>query len=320
MSEKLLTVSSSPHIRQQQTTRSIMTDVLIALAPASVLSVVFFGYYALVLIAICVATCILTEWMMQKILKRPITISDMSATVTGVLLALNLPIHATWWMAIIGSAFAIIVVKQLFGGLGHNFMNPALAARALLVASWPTSMTGSAFLPVDAISSATPLGILKEGLLGTSGVTMPTNMQLFLGGPDVYGCIGEVSALALLIGGIYLIYKKVITYHIPAVYIGTVIIFTLLTGQGFNGMLTYLFAGGLMIGAIFMATDYASSPATKKGQVIYAVGCGLITCIIRFYGGYPEGVSYAILLMNVATPLIDKLVRAKKYGEVKKNA
>lgn len=320
MNEKLLTVSASPHIRNQQTTRSIMTDVLIALLPASVLSVVFFGYYAAVLIAVCILTCILTEWMMQKILKQDVTITDMSAAVTGVLLALNLPINASWWMAVIGSAFAIIIVKQLFGGLGHNFMNPALAARALLVASWPTLMTGSAFLPVDAVSSATPLGILKEGLLGTPGIVMPTNMQLFLGGPNVYGCIGEVSALALLIGGIYLIYRKVITYHIPVYYIGTVILFSLLVGKDFTGMLTYVFAGGLMLGSIFMATDYASSPATKKGQVIYAVGCGLITCIIRFYGGYPEGVSYAILLMNVTVPLIDKLVRAKKYGEVKKHA
>ncbi len=312
----MLTVSSSPHIRGRQTTRSIMLDVLIALSPALVLSVVFFGFYALVLILICVSTCVLSELAVEKILKREVTITDLSAVVTGVLLAFNLPINAPWWIAVIGSAFAIIVAKQLFGGIGHNFINPALAARALLVASWPTLMTGSAFLPTDAVSSATPLGILKEGLTEA----MPSVMQLFLGGPDVYGCIGEVSALALLIGGLYLIFRKVITFHIPVFYIGTVAIFTLLAGYSFSEMLVYIFAGGLMLGAIFMATDYVTSPATIKGQIIYAIGCGLITCIIRFYGGYPEGVSYSILLMNVAAPLIDKLVRSKKYGEVKKNA
>ena len=322
MSEKLLTVSSSPHIRGKQTTRSIMTDVLIALLPAMVLSAVFFGFYAIVLIAICTATCILSEFLMQKFMKQDVTIKDMSAAVTGVLLALNMPINAPWWIAVIGSAFAIIIVKQLFGGLGHNFINPALAARALLVASWPTLMTGSAYLPADAISSATPLGILKEGLIGTSGVAMPSTLQLFLGGPNVYGCIGEVSALALILGGIYLIVRKVITYHIPVFYIGTVAIFTLIAGYNFSEMLTYIFAGGLMLGAFFMATDYVTFPATIKGQIIYAIGMGIIVCVIRFYGGYPEGVCYSILLMNVATPLIDKLVKAKKYGEVKvkKNA
>ncbi|MFA0816405.1 MAG: RnfABCDGE type electron transport complex subunit D [Anaerofustis sp.] len=331
MSEKLLTVSSSPHIRGKQTTRSIMTDVLIALLPAMVLSAVFFGYYAIVLIAICTATCILAELLTQKIMKQDVTIKDMSAAVTGVLLALNLPINAPWWIAVIGSAFAIVIVKQLFGGLGHNFINPALAARALLVASWPTLMTGSAYLPADAISSATPLGIIKEGLIGTSGTYLPSTMQLFLGGPNVYGCIGEVSALALILGGLYLIFRKVITYHIPVFYIGTVAVFTLIqtlavgstfTGSVLTDVLSYLFAGGLMLGAFFMATDYVTCPATAKGQIIYAIGMGIIICVIRFYGGYPEGCCYSILLMNVATPLIDKLVKAKKYGEVKvkKNA
>ncbi len=313
MSDKLLTVSSSPHVRGKQTTRSIMTDVLIALLPAAVLSVIFFGSKSIMLILVCIATCMLSEFVVEKITKREVTVKDMSAAVTGMLLALNLPINAPWWVAMIGSAFAIVVAKQLFGGIGHNFVNPALVARALLVASWPTLMTGAAYLPADAIASATPLGIVKEGL----SEALPTIMQMFVGGPGKYGCIGEISALALIIGGIYLILRKVISYRIPVFYIGTVAVFCLIAGKDipFN-----LFAGGLMLGAIFMATDYTTSPSTPLGEIIYAIGCGLITCIIRFYGGYPEGVSYSILLMNVATPLIDKYIRAKKYGEVKKHA
>ncbi len=312
MSDKLLMVSSSPHIRGKQTTQSIMRDVLIALTPAAVLSVFFFGAKSILLIAVCVATSMISEYVVQKITKRPVTVMDLSAAVTGLLLAMNLPIGAPWWVAFIGSAFAIVVAKQLFGGIGHNFVNPALVARALLVASWPTLMTGGAYLPADAVATATPLGIVKEGLTET----LPSLWQMFVGGPGVYGCIGEVSALALILGGLYLIFRKVINYRIPVFYIATVAVFSLIAGKdiAFN-----LLAGGLMLGAIFMATDYTTSPATPTGEIIYAIGCGLITCIIRFYGGYPEGVSYSILLMNVTTPLIDKFVRAKKYGEVKKN-
>ena len=248
-------------------------------------------------------------------MKKPITVGDLSAAVTGLLIALNLPINAPWWVALIGSVFAITIVKQLFGGIGFNFVNPALAARVFLVASWPTHMSGSAYLPADAVSSATPLAIWS----GESAGELPSILQMFLGN-GVYGCIGEVSAAALILGGIYLIIRKVITPVIPLGYLGTVAVFSLIAGLGFDGMLFQLFAGGLMLGAIFMATDYVTSPATPLGQLIYAIGCGLMTCIIRFYGGYSEGVMFSILFMNIASPLIDKYIRAKKYGEVKKNA
>ena len=310
MSEKLLTVSSSPHIRGTQTTRSLMTDVLIALTPAAILSVVFFGYKSIILILVCVGACIASEAVAQKIRKKDITIGDMSAAVTGLLLALNLPINCPWWVALIGSVSAIVIVKQLFGGIGCNFVNPALAARIILVASWPQHMTGGAFLPVDAIASATPLALAKAGEMAST----PSIMQLFIGN-GVYGCIGEVSALALLLGGAYLVFRKVISARIPLVYLGTVALFSLLAG---HNILFELFSGGLMLGAIFMATDYVTSPSTTKGQIIFAIGCGVITCIIRFYGGYPEGVSFSIIMMNVASPLIDKYIRPKKYGEVKK--
>ena len=317
MSEKLLSVSSSPHIRGKQTTRSIMTDVFIALMPASVLAVVFYGVKALVLILVGVVSAVAAEAVTQKIKKTDVTVKDMSAAVTGLLLALNMPINAPWWMLIIGCVFAIVVVKQLFGGIGHNFANPALAARILLVASWPSHMTGNAYLPVDAVASATPLALLKEG----TGEVLPSLLNMFVGGPNVYGCIGEVSALALIIGGIYLRFvKKVITWHIPVTYIGVYAVISLLFGASLNDTLFMVCAGGLMLGAVFMATDYVTSPSTALGQVIYAAGCAIITFIIRVYGGYPEGVSFSILFMNFVTPLLDKFIRIKKYGEVKKNA
>lgn len=315
MSERVLTVSSSPHVRSKQSTMSVMRDVLIALAPASVLSIVFFGWKALLLIAVCIAASVATEAGMQKFMKKEITVKDLSAVVTGLLLALNLPINAPWWVAVIGCIFAIAVVKQLFGGLGCNFVNPALAARVFLVASWPTFMSGTAYLPADAVSSATPLAIWS----GEAAGQLPSILQMFLGN-DIYGCIGEVSALALIIGGLYLIFRKVITYVIPCSYIGTVAVFSLIAGYGFDGMLFQIFAGGLMIGAIFMATDYVTSPITPLGQMIYGIGCGAMTCVIRFYGGYSEGVMFSILFMNAVAPLIDKYIRTKKYGEVKKNA
>ena len=306
-------VSSSPHIRSKQTTSSVMRDVLIALLPAAGASIWVFGIKAFYLMGLCVFFCIGFEYISQTLLKRTVTIKDLSAAVTGLLIAFNLPINAPWWLCLIGCFFAIVIVKQLFGGIGHNFMNPALAARVLLVASWPTRMTGGAFLPVDAATSATPLAIVKEGLTEA----LPSYSQLFLGGPGVYGCIGEISALALIIGGIYLLLRRVISPVIPVVYIGTVGVFALIAGQD---VLFQLFSGGLMLGAIFMATDYVTTPTSFSGQCIFALGCGLITCIIRFYGGYPEGVSYSILLMNVLTPLIEKFTRPKKYGEVKNRA
>jgi electron transport complex protein RnfD len=311
MNDLKLTVSSSPHIRANHSTASIMQNVLIALLPALAVAGYVFGVWALALVAICVISCAITEAIIQKLLKKPVTINDWSAAVTGVLLAFNLPINAPWWLAVIGSVFAIAIVKQCFGGLGQNFMNPALAARAFLLASWPTRMTSTAYIPVsDTVTTATPLALLKSGELAS----MPSTLDLFTGLNGVYGCIGEISALALLLGGIYLIVRGIISWRIPVVYIATVGILAVLFGEN---PLVHITAGGLILGAFFMATDYASSPVTAKGQIIYAIGCGLITMIIRQIGGYPEGVSYSILLMNLTAPLIERFTKDKVYGVVK---
>jgi len=311
MNELNLTVSSSPHIRAKHSTASIMQNVIIALLPALAVAGYVFGIWALALVAICIISSVVTEAVIQKLLKKPITINDWSAVVTGVLLAFNLPVNAPWWIAVIGSVFAIAIVKQCFGGLGQNFINPALAARAFLLASWPGHMTSTAFIPVsDTVTTATPLALLKAGDLAN----MPSTFDLFTG-LSITGCIGEISALALLLGGLYLIYKGIISWRIPFIYIATVGIFALLLGQD---PLVHIASGGLMLGAFFMATDYASSPITVKGQIAYAIGCGLITMIIRQYGGYPEGVSYSILLMNVATPLIERFTKERIYGVAKK--
>lgn len=289
-----------------------MLYVIIALLPACAVSVYVYGLKALLLMAICVAGAVATEYVLQKLLKKEVTVSDLSAAVTGLLLALNLPVKAPWWMALIGSVVAIALVKQLYGGLGNNFMNPALAARAVLMVSWPALMSGSAFIPAaDTVTSATPLV--------TAGTAeAPSLLAMFLGFPKVYGCLGEISAAALLLGGIFLVAKKIISPRIPVIYIATVAVFSLLAGYGVEGTLYQLCAGGLMLGAVFMATDYVTSPTTPVGQTIFALGCGIITCVIRFYGSYPEGVSFAILLMNVAAPLIEKYTKIKKYGVVKK--
>ncbi len=309
MGTKLFTVSSSPHIKSNATTTVLMRDVLIALAPAMVAAVIFFGVSALMLTGVCVAVAILTEWAAGKIMKKESTIGDLSAAVTGVLIAFNLPASAPWWIAAVGSVFAILIVKQAFGGIGHNIVNPALAARAFLVVCWGARMTGSAFIPAaDTVTQATPLGLLSEGITGQ----MPSYMDMFLG--NMYGCIGEVSALALLLGGIYLIIRKVITWKVPVIYIATVFVLAIIFKQD---PVFHILAGGLMLGAIFMATDYTTSPVTPKGQIIYAVGCGLLTMIIRLFGSYPEGVSYSILLMNVATPIIERYTRPRVYGVVK---
>jgi electron transport complex protein RnfD len=310
-------VSSSPHIRSGESTKRIMMDVAIALLPALFSGIWFFGWRALWLTAVAVAFAVASEAVMQKVMKRPVTIKDFSAVVTGILIAFNIPVTLPWWMSAIGSIFAIVIVKQCFGGIGHNFMNPALAARAMLFASWPVDMTTWVSRGADAVSTATPLAILK----GTEAVNqaLPSLTNLFLG--NVGGCIGETSVLALLLGGLYLIYRRVISLRIPVTYILTVGVFAFL----FSGFQVYyipyhIFAGGLFLGAIFMATDYSSSPMTAKGQIIFAIGCGFLTSVIRFFGGYPEGVSYSILLMNIATPLIDRFTSPKKFGEVKKSA
>lgn len=310
MNETIFTLSSSPHIRSNNSIQSIMRDVVIALLPATFAGIYFFKLQAALVILTSVLSCICAEALWQKLTHRPITINDYSAVVTGLLLAFNVPPSLPLWMVVLGSFFAIIVVKQFFGGLGANIVNPALAGRAFLLASWPTAMTT---WTIDGATSATTLAILKSG----QG-NLPTMFDAFIG--HMGGCIGETSALALLIGGAYLLYRRVITWHIPVCYIGTVLILTTVIGR--NGFMTgnglyEIFTGGLMLGAIFMATDYTTCPMTKKGQVIFAIGCGFLATVIRVFGGYPEGVSYSILIMNLFVPLIDKFVTPRVFGEVK---
>lgn len=313
--EKLL-VSSSPHIRSSKTTSGIMRDVCIALIPSLVCSVVFFGLRSVFLTVLCIVFSVGFEFLCQKLTKKTITISDGTALVTGMLLAFNLPVSAPWWVCLVGSGVAIIIAKQFFGGTGHNFMNPALAGRAFLLASWPVIMTNwtepfSNGLS-DVVSSATPLAILKNPASGE----LPDMFSMFIG--KVGGCLGETSALALLIGGAYLVIRRVITLHIPATYILTVAVLTFIfpnTGlSALQSVGVNVLSGGLLLGAFFMATDYVTSPITKKGQLIMGLGCGILTFVIRHFGAYPEGVSYSILLMNVATPLIDKLTIPKPFG------
>lgn len=313
MDTKLI-VSSSPHIRSDETISRIMRDVVIALLPATLAGIYYFRLGAVKVILFAVLSAVITEAAFQKIRKQEVTINDWSAVVTGLLLAFNIPASAPWWLPVIGSIFAIAIVKQLFGGLGHNFMNPALAARAMLLASWPVQMTSWVTPGADAVSTATPLAIISGA--EAAGADVPSLFQLFIGNHG--GCIGETSAIALIIGGIYLVYRGVITPRVPVIYISTVAVITFVAGGWDPKFMIYqVLAGGLMIGAIYMATDYASSPVTPKGQIIFALGCGVITSIIRLYGGYPEGVSYSILLMNVASPLIDKYTSPKVFGEVK---
>lgn len=316
MEEKLI-VSSSPHIRSNSTTSKIMLDVVIALLPAVVGALYFFRLNAAIIIALAVLTAVASEWGIQKIRNRPNSITDLSAVVTGLLVALNVPASAPWWIPIIGSAFAIIIVKQLFGGIGQNFMNPALAARIMMTISWTDRMTGWVKPGVDAVSTATPLSYVK-GVTAVPG-NAPKLFDIIIG--NIGGCIGETSAILLILGGIYLIYRGVISIEIPGIYIGTVAVLTLING-GFDVyyMLYHVFSGGLMIGAIFMATDYASSPVTKRGRMFFALGCGIITSVIRIFGTYPEGVGFSILLMNIAAPLIEKYTSPRVFGEVKQNA
>ncbi len=311
-------VSATPHVRSKDSIQSVMRDVLIGLLPATAMGIWYFGLKALMVIVISIASAVFFEFLWQKLMKQTVTISDLSAAVTGLLLALNMPASAPWWMPIVGSAFAIIIAKQLFGGLGQNFINPALAARAFLLASYPTAMT-SWTTPgwVDAVSTATPLATLKVGGFVPQSADI---VNAFLG-RGIGGCIGETCALALIIGGIYLIFRQVISWRIPVIYIATVAVLTWFLGR--DGLMTgfpvyEIFVGGLMLGAFFMATDYASSPVTPKGQIIMGLGCGILTSLIRVYGGYPEGVSYSILIMNLAVPLIDRYTKPKIFGEVKK--
>ena len=309
-------VSPSPHIRDDKTTQGIMLDVCIALVPALIASVLYFGYKSLVLSALCVLFCVGFEYLWQKLTKKRVTISDGTAVVTGLLLAFNLPVSAPWWICLIGSFVAIIIVKQFFGGVGNNFMNPALAGRAFLLASWPVIMTTwTSPFGVDAVSSATPMAVLKDATAGE----LPRLFDMFIG--NIPGCIGETSALALLIGGIYLIARKVISARVPVAYILTVALFTFIFPSAgltpLYSMAYNVLGGGLMLGAIFMATDYVTSPITTRGQIVMGIGCGILTFVIRRFGGYPEGVSYSILLMNVATPLIDRWTKPRAFGTQK---
>jgi len=312
--ETRLIASSSPHIRSDESISKIMRDVVIALLPATLAGLYYFRLGAAKVIFFSVLAAVITEAVVQKIRKQEVTINDWSAVVTGLLLAFNIPASAPWWLPVIGSVFAIALVKHAFGGLGHNFMNPALAARAFLLASWPIEMTKWVKPGADAVSTATPLALLKG--VEVADQSMPSMFDLIIG--NVGGSIGETSAILLILGGIYLVYRGVITPRIPVVYIATVAVLTFIFGGfSFGNAIYHVFAGGLMLGAIFMATDYASSPVTPKGQMIFAIGCGVLTSVIRLYGGYPEGVSYSILLMNVATPLIDKYTSPRVFGEVK---
>ena len=298
--KELLTVASSPHIKRPDTTRGIMSDVVIALAPAATYGCILFGLRALAVLITSVSVAVLCEFLWNKALKKPNTIKDMSAVVTGLLLGMNLPPTLPLWQAAIGSAAAIIVVKQMFGGLGHNFANPAIAARIILLVSFPASMTRFTEPVSDAVTSATPLA-------GTAGTL--SFKTLFFGMHA--GSIGETSAFLLIVGGLYLVIRRVITPVIPVCFIGTVALLSLIAGE--NVMLS-VFGGGLILGAVFMATDYTTSPTTPLGKAVFAVGCGIITFVIRKFGSLPEGVSYSILLMNILVPHINRFTLSKPFG------
>ena len=324
-----LTISSSPHVHSPITTKTIMRDVVIALLPALIGSVYFFGFRALMVTLISVAACVFFEWAYCRLTKTNCKVYDMSAVVTGMLLAFVCPVTIPYWTIIIGDFFAIIVVKMIFGGIGRNIINPALGGRAfmmswaLLMSTWikvgfenAAPILGDTSLEaLDGMTAATPMSFMHQGAL-PEGVSI---LDMFLG--NIGGCIGETSALLLIIGGIYLLIRKVITLRIPVAFIGTVAVLSFLFPQG-NDRVTWmayqLFGGGLMLGAIFMATDYVTSPLTKLGQISYGIGCGLLTIIIRYFGGYPEGVSYAILIMNCCVVLFDRIGRPKKFGAPKK--
>lgn len=360
------TVSAAPHLHDKTTISMVMWNVVLALSPALVFAVYFWGWKALMLTLIGAFSAVVTEALVQKFRKVPISVADGSAFLTGMLLAYNIHANSPWWLPVLGSVFAIVVGKQVFGGLGNNPVNPALLGRAFLLASYPTLMTGG-WIPAKGsmsginpdlvaqnlqqlapkayalVTSATPLGVAKAlrdtsfvNTLGTnitessgyavnlfnSMISMETLKALFWG--NIGGCIGEVSAFALLLGAVYLLYRNIIEWRIPLFYIATVFLlsffFAGIQGVKYSLLLPFfhIFSGGLMLGAFFMATDYTTSPLTKKGRIIFAIGCGVLTIVIRLVGGYPEGVSYSILFMNVMTPLIDRLTMPKAFGEAKK--
>lgn len=304
-----LIVAPSPHTISNNSTSNIMFDVILAMIPAFCMSVVYFGLNAVFVTAVCVISCVIFEYLSRMIMKRSNTISDLSAVVTGILLAFNLPPAIPLWVAIIGSFFAIVVAKQLFGGIGQNFANPAIVGRVVLFISFATYMTTwtqpFAYLHgVDMVATATPLA---DNFANTN------TFDLFIG--NMSGCLGEVSAAALLLGGLYLVIRKVINPLVPVTFIGTVFLLTWIFGEN---PVNHILSGGLMLGAIFMATDYSTTPATIKGKLIFAFGCGLLTALIRVFGSYPEGVSFAILFMNLLTPLIDRCTKTHPFGAIKR--
>lgn len=342
--ERLFTVSATPHLRDKTNIPTIMYSVVLALVPAMAGAVYFFGYTALVLTALAVVTCVATEGIIQRLSGKSLTIRDGSAIITGILLAFNLPVGVSWWIPVVGSFFAIAVGKITFGGLGYNPMNPALLGRVFLLISWPLQMTTTWKPPigmsaVDAETVATPLAVLRENVtilktheMADIEVVNPALLKiadlkdlyldLFLG--KVSGCIGETSVALLLIGAAFLMYKRYIEWRIPFLFIGTVALLTWMFG-GYGGLfsgpwLIHVLSGGVILGAFFMATDMVTSPITPLGQFIFGAGCGLLTVIIRLIGGFPEGVSFAILLMNLTVPLIDSYTRPKIFGETGKRA
>lgn len=329
---KFLTMTASPHIKSPIKTKNIMADVILALMPALFWGIYVFGPRALTVTAVSVASCVLFELLYRKLTGKPNTISDLSAVVTGSLLAYCLPVSVPLWLPVVGAFFAIVIVKQLYGGIGKNVVNPALAARVFLFISFPEELVAFTkpfeYLPAFKINvasyanaeavkaGATPLAVLKEGIIPQEDI-----LSCFLGNSS--GCIGEVSATLLIVGGIYLIFQRVISLHIPVAYLATVAAISFLFPAGSAASLEFmryqLCSGGLVLGAFFMATDYVTSPVTKKGKVIFGVGCGLITLFIRYFGGYPEGVSFAILIMNLFVWYLDKGTKPVCFGGVKKN-
>ncbi len=301
--KEILTAASSPHILHPDTTRGIMSDVVIALAPAAVYGCILFGWQAAAVLAVCIITAVASEFLWNLALKKPQSVGDISAVVTGLLLGMNLPASIPLWQAAIGSVAAIIVVKQMFGGIGCNFANPAIAARIILLVSFPGSMTKFTEPVSDIVTSATPLA-------AESGTY--TLKSLFFGMHP--GSIGETSAFLLIVGGIYLLLRRVISPVIPLCFIGTVAVMSLISGED---LAVSLFGGGLMIGAIFMATDYTTSPTTALGKAVFGIGCGIITFVIRKFGALPEGVSYSILLMNILVPYINRYTLSKPFGFIK---
>ncbi len=317
-----LVVSASPHDRSPRTVRSLMLDVIIALIPALIASVIFYGPRALLIECVSVATCVIFEYITRIAFKRPQSIGDLSAVITGLLLAFNLPVSIPLWMVVIGSLVAIVVAKQFFGGIGQNFVNPALAGRIVLLTSFPVAMSTWTqpltwtMSKLDGITSASPLSSI-HGMISGGEAPDVSLVEMLIGWRA--GCLGETCAIALLLGGVYLVVRKVISPTIPLTYIGTVAVIMLIAGKGdFRFMIYELLGGGLLLGAIFMATDYTTSPITFKGKIIFGIGCGLITAVIRIFGNLPEGVSYSIIIMNILVPLIENATLPKPFGTPKK--